>query len=153
MGLDMYLKAKTFVHGFANDREQYDKVIDAINAKAIASDDHPTAEISVGCAYWRKANAIHGWFVREVQNGEDECREHWVPREKLEELVETCVRVMSDNSLAPTLLPPTDGFFFGGTDLDEWYWGYIKETAEVIGTLLKKIPAEANWDFYYRSSW
>ena len=34
-------------------------------------------------AYWRKANAIHKWFVDNVQGGEDDCGEYIVPRSKL----------------------------------------------------------------------
>ena len=33
------------------------------------NDDETHEEVG----YWRKANAIHGWFVRNVQNGKDDC--------------------------------------------------------------------------------
>ena len=28
--------------------------------------------------YWRKANAIHGWFVKNAQQGIDDCRTYSV---------------------------------------------------------------------------
>ena len=34
---------------------------------------------------WRKANAIHKFFVDEVQNGHDNCERHWVSLENLKE--------------------------------------------------------------------
>ena len=52
-------------------------------------------------AYWRKANMIHKWFVDNVQDGEDDCREYYVSREQLALLVETCKEVLKslDNSV------------------------------------------------------
>ena len=37
-------------------------------------------------AYWRKANAIHGWFVRNCADGVDECQPIAVSREALNHL-------------------------------------------------------------------
>jgi hypothetical protein len=45
-------------------------------------------------AYWRKANAIHKWFVDNCQNGVDEGVSEPVSREKLLELREICERVI-----------------------------------------------------------
>ena len=46
------------------------------------------------CAYWRKANAIHSWFVQNVQNGVDDCDTYQVTREQLEALKEACEIVL-----------------------------------------------------------
>lgn len=40
--------------------------------------------------YWRKANAIHKWFVDNVQDGEDDCDCYEVSRDQLEELLDIC---------------------------------------------------------------
>lgn len=51
-------------------------------------------------AYWRKANAIHDWFVEHVQNGVDDCDYHdEVTKEILEELLDTCERVLDASEL------------------------------------------------------
>src|ERR1017187_4553583 len=50
-------------------------------------------------AYWRKANAIHGWFVNNVQNGIDQCQESVVTREQLNELLSVCYEVIKSTSL------------------------------------------------------
>ena len=155
MGLDMYLKAKIHVGGYewsdSAEKELFNALIHTVSAEEMVDKDSPTAELSINVGYWRKANAIHGWFVRNVQDNEDECREHYVSREQLEKLLADCVEVMNNNDKAMELLPPTPGFFFGQYELDEWYWGSIRETASLVGKLLKTMPT--GWDFYYRSSW
>ena len=40
--------------------------------------------------YWRKANAIHKWFVDNIQDGEDDCGYYEVAPEQLEELLNIC---------------------------------------------------------------
>jgi hypothetical protein len=128
-------------------------------------------------AYWRKANHIHAWFVNNVQDGEDNCREYYVDREKLKELVDACkkvkeslvnspkktfqdgwangqktyadVEVFEDTSVAEELLPTEQGFFFGGTEYDEWYIQGLDETINQLEPLL----VEEDGDFYYQASW
>lgn len=51
--------------------------------------------------YWRKANAIHKWFVDNVQNGEDNCNIYEVSRDQLEELLKICKRVKKHSKLVP----------------------------------------------------
>lgn len=155
MGLDMYLKAKAFVSGYSwepePEKELYNAIVNAVGGEVLADKDSPTAEVSITAGYWRKANAIHGWFVRNVQDGEDECKEHYVTREQLIALQEACQDVLANPSKALDVLPPTQGFFFGGYEIDDYYWHYLKETEALIGALLKK--ADEKWEFYYRSSW
>lgn len=111
-------------------------------------------EISVPAAYWRKANQIHAWFVDNVQEGEDQCREHEVSRDQLRELIEICKTVTAGHKKAPDLLPARSGFFFGGTEYDKWFFEDVRETVEKLTPLLDedKFPTK-DWDFYYRSSW
>ena len=45
--------------------------------------------------YWRKANAIHKWFVDNVQDCNDDCCYYEVTKEKLTELRDKCAEVMS----------------------------------------------------------
>jgi hypothetical protein len=101
--------------------------------------------------YWRKANAIHNWFVINVQGGEDNCKEYYVSRAQLQELLDILNRVDQNHSLADDLLPTADGFFFGDTDYQEWYYQDIKATIPVFESLLGQDLDQ--WDFYYSSSW
>lgn len=44
--------------------------------------------------YWRKANAIHKWFVDNVQNGNDDCEYYEVTKDNIEELCNLCKEVL-----------------------------------------------------------
>lgn len=154
MGLDQYLHAKRFASNaeFVNEesRKLFTSLMELANVDEFADEHFPTASIGVKVAYWRKANAIHNWFVQNCQNGEDDCQTVFVGREQLEELRDVCRRVLADPSLADELLPTARGFFFGTTDYDEWYMDSLRYTALTIDKLLT-MPVE--WDFEYSSSW
>lgn len=101
--------------------------------------------------YWRKANAIHRWFVEEVQEGVDECQRSPVGHAKLMELVEACEEVHLDHSKADSTLPTRGGFFFGGTEYDGWYFKEMEDTAVHLKGAIANCPAGVQ--FVYRSSW
>jgi hypothetical protein len=165
MGLDMYLHAKKYVSQNTDidpDGNTYEDILAVmgITPMDLGSPDWGSLSVSVQVMYWRKANAIHDWFVKNVQDGEDDCRSYEVGREQLAELRTACERVLADHDLATELLPPADGFFFGGTELDEWYFGSIEDTKKALDKLLDpKSPFSGNpdtlrgWWFEYRSSW
>lgn len=44
--------------------------------------------------YWRKAKAIHNWFVENVQDGKDDCSYYEVSKSKLIELRNLCQLVL-----------------------------------------------------------
>jgi hypothetical protein len=155
MGLDMYLLAEKHISGYAfvesTEREQYHSVLNTMEATDIADKDSPSADINVTAMYWRKQNAIHSWFVANVQDGNDNCKKHYVSREQLKELRDLCVQVTQDKENADSVLPTADGFFFGGTDYDDYYFEGIKETASRLTVLLNNTPE--GWVFNYQSSW
>ena len=154
MGLDQYLYAKRFAsgspYGGAEDRELFASIMELVKVDEYVDVDFPSAHIGVKVAYWRKANAIHSWFVQNCQEGEDNCQTVYVPREQLAELRDVCRKVLADPSLASELLPTADGFFFGGTDYDEWYLNSLRYTAL---TLDKLLTMPEDWGFEYSSSW
>lgn len=58
---------------------------------------YPHERIYEQVCYWRKANAVHKWFVDRVQGGEDDCEYHdEVTKELLEELVEICKEILEN---------------------------------------------------------
>lgn len=59
---------------------------------------------------------------------------------------------IQDTSVAEELLPTTNGFFFGGTDYDEWYIKDIKDTIKIITEVLKTTDFETQM-IYYLASW
>ena len=56
----------------------------------------------VGC--WRKANAIHRWFVENVQNDVDDCDQYEVSKEQLEELLDVCIYVRDKSKMVEGLI-------------------------------------------------
>ena len=100
MGLDMYLIRKKYV-GAKYKHNNVTGVIDIrTNGKTIPIDFKKVSYIEEEVGYWRKANAIHNWFVENVQDGEDDCREYSVSVEQLQELLDTCKRVLKNHDLA-----------------------------------------------------
>lgn len=65
-------------------------------------------------AYWRKANAIHRWFVENVQNGKDDCGEYPVTRENLRSLVDLCQQVIDSVETVPGKLDAGTAFYPDG---------------------------------------
>lgn len=108
--------------------------------------------ITFELAYWRKANAIHGWFVKNVQDGTDDCGDYYVSLDKLKELKEDCEKVLKDTRLAEDLLPTTKGFFFGDYRYDEYYEDDLERTLNVLDKILS-CPDAKDWWIQYHSSW
>ena len=150
MGLDMYLTANRYLADYKDaDVEVQNQINEVPNLNNAGL---KVKNVSCSAAYWRKANAIHKWFVDNVQDGVDDCKEYYVTIENLKALIEVCNKVLEDNSLANTLLPPQEGFFFGSTDVDEWYLGDLVYTKETLTKLVENLDPK-QWDFYYQSSW
>ena len=153
MGLDMYLSKKTYVKNWDfQDKSQQHKVTVKKGGK-VRTDIKPerVSYITESVGYWRKANAIHQWFVDTCQDGNDDCREAYVSREQLEELRKVCLMVIDNNALAGEHLPTQSGFFFGSTEYDEWYYADLKDTVAIIDRCLNEVPD--TYEFYYGSSW
>lgn len=150
MGLDMYLSKKTYVKYWEHKGDDNYDVKVTKGGQPTNIDPKKVSYITEEVAYWRKANQIHKWFVDNVQNGNDDCGNYYVSREKLEELLDSCKKVQADMSLAEQLLPSQSGFFFGGTDYDDWYYQDIDRTIEMLEEILSDETAD---EFEYTSSW
>jgi hypothetical protein len=147
MGLDMYLTAKRYIYDFGDDSMP---LRDAL--KELKVNDMCVKEISYEAGYWRKANHIHKWFVDNVQNGVDNCREHLVTTEELEKLLELVNEVLRNRDKAQELLPTSNGFFFGSDSYGEGYFDDLIQTKAIIENVLS-IDDFNRYDIYYQSSW
>jgi hypothetical protein len=151
MGLDMYLYKRSYVSQGEWIKEEHREVISATKG----GKDHPTIKservkyITQEIGYWRKANAIHKWLVDNVQKGNDDCKEYVVFPNQLQKLKGLCLEIIEDGNKAPELLPTTNGFFFGGTEYDEYYFDDLHETVKIIDEAL----SDPDGDYYYSSSW
>ena len=150
MGLDMYLSKRVYVGA----NYEHNNVKGSINLTE-GEEDKPievklerVTYIIEDVAYWRKANHIHRWFVENVQDGEDDCKEYYLTHSQLKDLISLCKKVIKNKDKASELLPTSEGFFFGGTQYDEYYFGSLETTIKMLEPLLKE-----NGDFCYQSSW
>jgi len=151
MGLDMYLTAKKYLSDYTPaEKDVKDQISEIYHPMFKAG--MKVKEISFEAMYWRKANAIHKWFVDKCQDGVDECQETYVDVARLKELVDTCKIVLADKEKANTLLPPQSGFFFGSTDIDQYYIDDLQDTVDRLGDLLN-MPNVEQFSFFYQSSW
>ena len=169
MGLDMYLEIRKneYCSEYHQDKGsdlalEYPKDITEFIPNQ--TDLRISRQTNYEVGYWRKANHIHNWFMQncaerdEWDNPIDDCRPIEITVGKLEKLLDDCKKVLADHSLASSLLPTTDGFFFGSTAYDEYYFGEIERTIEIIEPVLKfakhKLEIEDyDWEVYYQASW
>ena len=187
MGLDMYLYKKHYVKNYdhTSKEERVSLTVKRDGKKYPLINTKKVTYIQEEVAYWRKSNQIHDWFVKNVQNGVDECQEAYVDPTKLKELLQICIivrdstvivkgrvnngytldknnekvyntvegMILEDHSAAEELLPTTSGFFFGGTDYDEYYMEDIKRTIKMLEEELAIEYGTDQPEYYYRSSW
>jgi hypothetical protein len=110
MGLDMYLQRKP----------RKDEDVD-----------------SVDLGYWRKANAIHAYFTRDLEDGEDNMKPVRVSKNDLIDLQERCIKVLAGGpKVAEELLPTASGFFWGDTAYNEWYIKDVQDTLTIVKDVL-----------------
>lgn len=154
MGLDMYLHAK----------KTMPLEVAAVLAKSRPYDVNPWHNpwieeppsdgsdvlATLGAAYWRKANAIHGWFVRNIQSGQDDRESYEVTRQELQKLIALCQRCIASGK-ASLFLKPMSGLFFGSTEIDQGYWDDLKKTVESLTKVLEEF--DDSWQLVYHSSW
>ena len=182
MGLDMYLSKKNYIGNKWKKPSQLVKVVVPKIEKETTPeiDNKRISEITEEMGYWRKANAIHNWFVQKVQYGKDDCKEHYVEREKLEELLNIVNKVLesselvvgkikngskSENGIMVDIIEdgkyikdpkvamellPTTQGFFFG-NLD--YNEFYYRGLEETKKILEGALKEKVGDFYYNSSW
>ena len=155
MGLDMYLEIKKSLYKSAF----RDNLCSGDVPKEICSIiptgetiEYVSKDTCYGVGYWRKANAIHKFFVNKCACGEDDCKPAYVSYETLEELHKDCVMVLEDHKLASKILPSEEGFFFGSQEYDDYYFeqlAYTKELTENVLRFLDKLHEQTKGEFTY----
>ena len=184
MGLDMYLNKETFVgFNYEHRRNEDGGVPMTISGKYSHIKPERVSKITEQVGYWRKANAIHEWFVKNVQGGRDECQKSEVSREQLEALLDTVNTVLSSTKLVAgavingyTASKETngelranieDGKVLSDTDKAEellptqsgCFFGGVNYDqwyyASLVETreILESALAEDGGEFYYQASW
>ena len=131
-------------------------------------------------AYFRKVNFIQKFFEDRYEVPDDESVP--ITKEDLQELADLCERVMSkfeewdstkesldsDDQVEPPkhiqeyaeeLLPTCDGFFFGSTDYDRWYFNDVKYVLKTVKEVLQEVEDSYevedadDYQLFYRAWW
>jgi len=155
MGLDMYLTKETYVKQWDHQtpEERHEVHVEKGGKKHPFINTDRVSGIVEEVMYWRKANAIHGWFVENCQDGIDECQKTHITKSDLIELKELCEKVIINKT--PELLPPREGFFFGSKEVDDYYYSDLADTVRVLEEELQTQEPEEYWgvSYFYMSSW
>src|SRR5690606_5310232 len=109
MGLDMYAARRFYTKQWDHQKpeERYTVQI-ALGGKPIPGiKPELISVVDEEVMYWRKANHIHGWFVDNVQNGQDDCQQYEVDEYMLFELLSVCEKVIEASELV-------DGMVYNG---------------------------------------
>jgi hypothetical protein len=160
MGLDMYMSKKTYVKQWSHNKPEDQFNVDVKKGGEPFSPikKERVSYVVEEVAYWRKFNALHNWFVNKCADGVDECQPIYVSEEMMKELLETLHKVKEVYDSNPPdkeeqlddIFPTSSGFFFGGTEYDEYYIQEVNETIELIENLLEE---EGGDDYEYQASW
>ena len=171
MGLDMYLRKKYYIGGEYEHRKVSGRATVVFGSLKNPKTKKPVrlvlpaasvSEISVNVCYWRKANAIHNWVVENVQNGNDDCGNYELDSKTLEELlgdVDETLKQKGKPKPEITDLKPKAGFFFGSTEIDEWYWEELERASASLREILAGYKKDCDnglagvVSFEYHSSW
>jgi len=149
MGLDMYLTKEYYVKTWEHEGAKKQHQITTLKGgKPSTIPTDKITGVTVEVMTWRKANAIHGWFVQNVQDGEDDYGYYYVSKGQLRELLATVKEVLEDNTTAVALLPIVDEPFYGSENYDEKYYRDLEFTKEALTEALK---VEDDGDFKYHS--
>jgi hypothetical protein len=183
MGLDMYLTKRHYVKNWDRMQPKDRHDIRVKRGGKARPDIKPEriSEIVEDVGYWRKANAIHKWFVEHVQGGRDDCGHYYVSREQLEQLKSACDKVLANSKLRKGKVTngyvidsdgrrpivedgevitdtqiaetvlPTASGFFFGST--DYDGGYHEDIKYTSDMLAGLLAEEGVADFYYHSSW
>lgn len=181
MGLDMYLTKRYYVKNWNHMKQsELHRISITKGGKKSEIDTDKIREIITEVGYWRKANHIHKWFVDNVQDGFDDCRDSYVSREQLKELLSICKEVVEKSKLVdgtinngfryengkeiPITEPgkiikdstiaekllPCRSGFFFGSTDYDQY--YLEDVVNTI-KILEEALIDDDGEIYYHSSW
>ena len=131
MGLDMYINRR--VRGYRKGDGTLSMSFEDYKSDEWGVGNGETVETEV--AYWRKANAIHKWFVDNVQDGVDECQESDIDIDTLKRLRDLCMEVFTRMQGMVLRIPKKD------VDKFKEFYGDKKEYKQRIAIDPKNLDA------------
>ena len=164
MGLDMYFYARKTTYksfskwgnsdrvdetNYPEDLKTFSDCIYDRNFKSVQT------ETRYQIGYFRKFNALHSYIVKTFANGVDDCQDIILYKEDVEQIKKVLDDVLNAHQQvekAKELLPTQSGFFFGGTDYDEFYFEDVKDAADLMQSFLDNFDFD-KYQLVYQASW
>lgn len=184
MGLDMNLYKRTYVKNWEHTKPEERLTINIKRGGKPETNIKPERinYIEEEIGYWRKANAIHKWFIDNCadEGQDDNCVPISVEREQLEQLLKTCQEVVQKAVLVKGKVQ--NGSVMGEKDWEPimeegtliqndeeiasilpttsgFFFGstnydedYLQDVKQTIETIESALEEEGG-DFYYEASW
>ena len=164
----MYFSRRTYVSSFRSTRDADGKWGERdVNNMELKFDDADLSHINLKNVRYieelfgefRKFNALHAYVVDNFGGGKDECQVIYLDIDNLIQIHEMLSLVkeslsIGDKVIASQTLPPSEGFFFGSTEIDEWYEKDVNEAVEVFGKIIEEHSIVGhNASYSYQASW
>ena len=163
MGLDHYISKKIYI-GAEYEHNKITGIVDIKrNGISLPIDLSKIDYVTEAFLTWRKVNAIHKFFVDTIQDGEDDCKNYYLPKEVLKEfmvLIKEDIEYLRSCELDANKkyivdedkinLKTQSGFFFGSTDYYEYY---VEELEEALQILEQEDFNDDAIEYEYGSSW
>lgn len=150
MGLDMfiYLHKEDYKSEFRGNLGALPPELKNFHVESTSHEDY----YEVG--YWRKFNALHSYIVETYANGIDECQKIYLTRLDIKNILST-LKLIKDEECAKEYMPTSEGFFFGSTDYDDYYFENVKKSIDIFSKLLAFLTSEdgKDYDVFYNASW
>lgn len=144
MGLDMHLYKRLYTQNWNHTpRERRHRITIERGDYGVSGFDNPTYVIQEH-HYWRKFNALHGYIVDTFANGVDKCQEIRLSKSDIEQILDILTECYKTKD--SSLLKPKEGFLFGSTEVDEYYWDCIADSIDSLRILLREIENDSNID-------
>lgn len=156
MTLEMWIERRVAVERFQRATRLELSLVQ--NGRRIDFDLARVTHVVERVAFWHQANAIHGWFVRNVRQNRDDRGTYPLEREALVQLVERCDSALAQPEHAKLFLPTRDPVLcqseiFGSSHYDRRYWAGVEYTKRACSTVLDMMAADESDRFFYVSRW
>lgn len=104
-------------------------------------------------AYYRKYNFLIPAMEKILETRIENNKFYNVDKEDIEKLKNRCKLVMENHDYAKELLPTTDGFFFGSTEYDEYYFDDVEHVYNDCNKILENMSKTDEPDFVFYANW
>ncbi len=135
MGLDHGLTRKHYVGNYDGIPDEKRIIVTVQKPKDLPHKFPNATYIIEDAITWRKVNAIHRWFVENIQDDEDDCKTYDIPPQKIEELLGRIDMVLGSTNLVKGKVHNGTSYANGKT-IEHWEDGKVLKDSKIAHKLL-----------------